>query len=238
MRMSGGLRTILRRSSAVVSPVRMAVRTSGTSSPAAAAAAPMPASGPRRLRSTSAPSALSGDTYSTRTPLAQRSPASWAAAFSAMSRSMAKRKAASVLPEPVGAMTSALSPRAMACHASACTGVGASKARANHSRTGAENSIRASPPAAGPPAFAPRFPIGRLPRRPPSPARARRPDSSPSIIGEAAPRPRGGGQSGARAPTRVFSPFPSPPAEQAGMMAAARRNGAKEGSCEAARWRG
>ena len=39
---------------------------------------------------------------------------------------MADRKAASVLPEPVGAMTRALSPRPMACQARVWTGVGPS----------------------------------------------------------------------------------------------------------------
>ncbi len=61
-----------------------------------------------------------------------------------MSASIAHRNAASVLPEPVGAITSAFSPRAMASHASPCTAVGAPKASANHRRTGSENEAMAS----------------------------------------------------------------------------------------------
>ena len=47
---------------------------------------------------------------------------------------MAHRNAASVLPDPVGAMTSVLSPSAMAFQAWACAGVGAAKVPVNHSR--------------------------------------------------------------------------------------------------------
>ncbi len=57
---------------------------------------------------------------------------------------MAHRNAASVLPEPVGAITSAFSPRAMASHARACTAVGAPNVSANHVRTGSENDAIAS----------------------------------------------------------------------------------------------
>lgn len=57
------------------------------------------------------------------------------------SLSMAARKAASVLPEPVGATTRACSPRAIAAHACDCTGVGEAKTLANHSRVAAENSV-------------------------------------------------------------------------------------------------
>ena len=91
----------------------------------------MPVSGVRRLRSTSTASAFSGDTYSTRVP------AVGGRGSLSASRSMAHRNAASVLPEPVGAMTSVLSPSAMAAHACACAGVGATKVPANHSRVSA-----------------------------------------------------------------------------------------------------
>ena len=135
MRISGGLRAILRRSSAGVSPVRMAVRISGAFAPrralSTAASSEIAESGPCKLRSTSAPRAFRGDTYSTRTPRTHFSPASATRAFSPMSASIAHRNAANVLPEPVGAITSAFSPRAIACHASACTAVGAPKASAN-----------------------------------------------------------------------------------------------------------
>ncbi len=123
----------------------MPVRTAGTSSPAAAMRAAMPASGSCRLRSTSAPSAFSGEMYSTRTPLAGRSffGRSRAAALLRMSSSRANRNAASVLPEPVGAMTSAFSPPSMTSHACSCNDVGpAGKASRNQPRTSSENRSR------------------------------------------------------------------------------------------------
>ena len=91
----------------------------------------MPVSGVLRLRSTSTASAFSGDTYSTRVPAVAGLGSDEA------SRSMAHRNAASVLPDPVGAMTSVLSPSAMADHASACAAVGAAKVPVNHSRVSA-----------------------------------------------------------------------------------------------------
>src|SRR5579871_3155849 len=48
---------------------------------------------------------------------------------------MAARKAASVLPEPVGAAISVGRPALIAAQASVCAGVGAGKARANHAAT-------------------------------------------------------------------------------------------------------
>ena len=52
---------------------------------------------------------------------------------------MADRKAASVLPEPVGAMTSAFSPRPIAVQARSCTAVGpAGKALENQVRVACE----------------------------------------------------------------------------------------------------
>ena len=48
---------------------------------------------------------------------------------------MAHRKAASVLPEPVGAAISTSRPALMAGQASACAGVGAAKLWSNHART-------------------------------------------------------------------------------------------------------
>jgi hypothetical protein len=53
--------------------------------------------------------------------------------------SSAQRNAASVFPLPVGAEISTCSPVAIAGHACAWAGVGASKARSNHSRTGGVN---------------------------------------------------------------------------------------------------
>src|ERR1700716_3709084 len=85
----------------------------------------MPAIGDRRLRSTSTASAFSGETYTTRQP--------WAGAW--INASMDARNAASVLPDPVGAMRSVLSPFLMTGQAWACAGVGAGNAVRNHSRT-------------------------------------------------------------------------------------------------------
>ena len=148
MSTSGGFRWMRRRSSGVVSPVRCTVVMAGSASARSA----MAASGRCRLRSTSAPRAFSGDTYSTRTPARHGSPASAAASFSRANRSMANRNAASVLPEPVGAMTKALQPAAMASHARAWAGVGSLNASPNQSRTGVENRSKAAQaPLAAPP---------------------------------------------------------------------------------------
>jgi hypothetical protein len=57
----------------------------------------------------------------------------------AASRSIAHRNAASVLPDPVGALMSTCSPDAIAGQAWACAAVGASKAPANQSRTAGVN---------------------------------------------------------------------------------------------------
>jgi hypothetical protein len=61
----GGRRVIACRCAARVSPVRTATRISGSSSPWAAAAARMPASGDLRFFSMSLLSARSGETYTT-----------------------------------------------------------------------------------------------------------------------------------------------------------------------------
>src|SRR5450631_2548108 len=53
-------------------------------------------------------------------------------------RSSDHRKAASVLPEPVGATTRVFSPRPMASHACTWAGVGVAKAEVNHARVTAE----------------------------------------------------------------------------------------------------
>ena len=77
----------------------------------------------------------------------------------AASRSIAHRNAASVLPEPVGAMTSVLSPSAIAVQACACAGVGAAKVPANHSarqRAEAVQRIRRGIGGSGHPTMVPR----------------------------------------------------------------------------------
>ena len=63
-----------------------------------------------------------------------------------MSRSMADRKAASVLPDPVGAMTSAFSPRRIAAQARSWTDVGPSgKAETNQARVAGAKPFSAVP---------------------------------------------------------------------------------------------
>ena len=133
IRMSGGLVMSWRRRAGGVSPERTPTLMSGGRWPRRSAIRVIPVSGVRRLRSTSTASALSGDTYSTRV-CAGRSAEAAAARLS-----RAHRNAASVLPEPVGAMTSVLSPSAMADQASACAVVGAAKVPVNHSRVSALN---------------------------------------------------------------------------------------------------
>src|SRR4029453_2962934 len=97
--------------------------------PDARAAFVMPASGARRLRSTSTASAFSGETYRTR----QR--CFGGGGGSNISRFRPHRNAVSVLPLPVGARMSVDSPRAMAGHPSSCGRVGDGNDATNHSRT-------------------------------------------------------------------------------------------------------
>ena len=56
---------------------------------------------------------------------------------------MAHRKAARVLPEPVGAHSRVCSPRAIGPQAPVCAAVGSGKDVSNQERTGAENCERA-----------------------------------------------------------------------------------------------
>ena len=100
MSRSGGRRMSACRSFALVSPVRTPTTGAVKAWPSRSAASPMPASGARRFFSTSKASARSGEMYRTRvrrvfsgTGLVTR-------------RSMAERKAVSVLPLPVGAQIS------------------------------------------------------------------------------------------------------------------------------------
>ena len=161
MRMSGGWLSSERRSAAVVSPDRTPTVMSGAGRSRRLAVCVMPISGARRLRSTSTPRALSGEMYSTRVlrwsafrraeffcaavrrpPLpAGSSPgrASGSAGEEMSSRSSAHRKAARVLPEPVGATTRACEPEEMAFQAPFWAGVGSEKAPRNQSRVGRLN---------------------------------------------------------------------------------------------------
>ena len=125
---SGGLRSCRLRSDCGVSPDRIPMEMSGSSTPKRCATRAMPASGTRRLRSISTPSAFSGEIYNTLTPpsLTRRSlpresltrpvdPAALSPSRSGRaiwpSRSMRlfkdHKKAARVLPEPVGATSKA-----------------------------------------------------------------------------------------------------------------------------------
>jgi hypothetical protein len=60
-------------------------------------------------------------------------------ACSRIKRSIAHKNAARVFPDPVGAITSELSPRPAAAHASVWASVGAPNASKNHERTSGEN---------------------------------------------------------------------------------------------------
>ena len=115
-------------------PIRAAVRTAARigASPSICAAnsRPMPSSGARRFFSMSFDSAFSGETY--RICVSSRSVPS-PACFA--SRSMTPRNAASVLPEPVGALISVCVPEPIASHALSCTPVGAGKALRNQPAT-------------------------------------------------------------------------------------------------------
>ncbi len=126
IKMSGGWVTSLRRSAAEVSPERTPTVTLGGACPSRSAVRVIPASGARRLRSTSTARALSGDTYKTR----QRCLTGGRSAL--VSPSSAHKKAASVLPEPVGAMTSAFWPAEIAFQAPAWAAVGLAKTSRNH----------------------------------------------------------------------------------------------------------
>src|SRR6267143_5758316 len=63
-----------------------------------------------------------------------------------MSRSIAARNAASVLPDPVGARTSTLSPTAIAGQASSCARVGVWNVASNHARVAGLNVASGSLP--------------------------------------------------------------------------------------------
>ena len=130
IRMSAGSRWNRARSLAGVSPVRIDIAGTWNGTPCAVATWAMPASGARRLRSTSTASALSGDRYSTR----QRASRSGTGAN--IRRSRHDRNAVSVLPVPVGARISVDSPRAIAGQPCRCGRVGASNAPLNQAATG------------------------------------------------------------------------------------------------------
>ena len=118
---SDGRRTSFWRSLADVSPVRMATsgRKNGTAAASGSLAArrsaarPMPASGALRFFSTSKARARSGEMYSTRVRRLRSSGGGLVT-----SRSIDVRKAASVLPLPVGAQMSVCRPATIGGHPS------------------------------------------------------------------------------------------------------------------------
>ena len=103
--MWGGRRTIRWRSAAGVSPVRTSGRISTSGRHMASSVRRISASGSERFFWTSLESAFRGDTYTT--CVSSRSVPS---SPCRSSESMAARKAANVLPEPVGAAISAFRP--------------------------------------------------------------------------------------------------------------------------------
>ena len=134
IRMSGGWRSIRRRSGAGVSPVRIATLMAGSRLPRSSACRDIPRSGACRLRSMSTVRAFSGETYRTR----QRS--SSAGGGSPVKRSIAQRNAASVFPLPVGAHINVCRPPATARQPPSWTSVGLGNVALNQARAGTENS--------------------------------------------------------------------------------------------------
>ena len=121
-RMCGGARRMRSRSPWGVSPVRAMARMFTAGRPWVLRISAMPARGAWRFFWMSLDSAFRGETYNT-----------WVSSASPLSRpartssSMAARKAARVLPLPVGAAIRACRRRLMTGHAAACAGVGAPK---------------------------------------------------------------------------------------------------------------
>src|SRR6478752_5067199 len=130
--MSGGWRRSAVRSLAGVSPERTPTAGVCSVSPRRSAAARMPAMGARRFFSTSTARALIGERYRTRVRSV------FSGTGSVTRRSIAQRKAARVLPEPVGARISVWSPAAIAGQPLVWASVGAPNVVSNHSRTAGE----------------------------------------------------------------------------------------------------
>ena len=129
-RMWGASRRIFARSLWVVSPVRTRARMHTSGNPDSSNSSRMPASGACRFLLMSLDSAFSGDTYRMR--VSSASPPSSPRLTSA---SMTARKAARVLPDPVGALIRVWEPAPIACHARSCTAVAAGNWPANQLAT-------------------------------------------------------------------------------------------------------
>src|ERR1700678_1753043 len=126
--MWGGFRSIAARSLGRVSPVRTPVRMSVERNPRSNASRWISASGPSRFFCMSLDSALRGETYTTSVEL--KSDPSIA---SRSSLSMQTRKAASVLPEPVGAEIKVGAPATILGHPWTWGSVGEPNLPRNHS---------------------------------------------------------------------------------------------------------
>ena len=139
MRMSGGLRSICARSAAGVSPVRIAT-----------ASARMRRDGRARRPRRSRRAAREGSARRRpRAPSAARrrgrgSARAFGGSGENMSRSIAARNAASVLPEPVGARRSVESPARIGGQPFACARVGAANDPENQRRTGSRKAASGS----------------------------------------------------------------------------------------------
>src|SRR5690349_15641679 len=124
--MCGGLRTISCRSAPGVSPVRTSVRIATSGRHAASSARRISSSGSARFFWTSFDKALSGDTYTTCVSAPRVPSRPWRSSVS-----IAERKAANVLPEPVGAAMRAFLPAAIRGQARRCGSVGSRKRDSN-----------------------------------------------------------------------------------------------------------
>ncbi len=129
-RMCGGCLNIAARAGAGVSPLRTKQRIATSVWPDSNSLRPMPSSGWRRFFSISLPSAFKGEMYSTWVWSAKRR-----SAPSSTRSSMAERKAARVLPEPVGAAMSVCLPSVIASQARAWHSVGPGKVSWNQAAT-------------------------------------------------------------------------------------------------------
>src|SRR4051794_31924750 len=139
---------------------------------------------------------------------------------------MLHRNALSVLPEPVGATTSACRPAPMASHAPACAGVGSANAAPNQVRVASLN--RSSGAGTGPSLLT-------APTAPRDVASGTRGGSRPTV------RDGGGGgpHTGARGSRAAYAGRPLPGAARLSLRAALRRRrGRGPGGADALRRRG
>ena len=150
IRMSGGWVTSLRRSAAGVSPERTPTVTSGT-----VAAEPVGGVADAGQRGAQVALDVDGERLERGDVEDPASRLVLSAGRSLVSsRSRLHRNALSVLPEPVGATTSACCPAPIASHAPTWAGVGSANAAANQVRVGSLNRLSASAGVGMPPSLA------------------------------------------------------------------------------------